>query len=62
MLVLTRRSGETLYLGDAIKVTMVKVQGGQVRLVIDAPKDLNIWREEVAPHGRAGSLGRSHRS
>jgi carbon storage regulator len=47
MLVLTRRTGETVYLGENIKLTMVKVRGGQVRLAIDAPRDVSIRRGEI---------------
>lgn len=51
MLVLTRKAGEAIYLGDDIKLTMVRVRGGQVRIAIDAPKEVRIDREEV--RGRA---------
>lgn len=47
MLVLTRRTGETVYLGENIKLTMVKVRGGQVRLAIDAPREVSIQRGEI---------------
>ena len=47
MLVLTRRAGEALFLGNDIKVTMVKVRGGQVRLAIEAPSSVSIQREEL---------------
>lgn len=47
MLILTRRVGETLVIGDAIEVTVLGVKGNQVRLGIKAPKDVTIHREEV---------------
>jgi len=47
MLVLTRRVGETLIIGDNIKITVVGVKGGQVRLGIDAPKEISVQREEL---------------
>lgn len=47
MLVLTRRTGETFMIGDDIKVTVVNVEGGQVKLGIDAPRDISVHREEV---------------
>lgn len=47
MLILTRKAGESLYLGDDIKVTVLKVQGGQVKLGLDVPKTLTVYREEV---------------
>jgi len=47
MLILTRKAGESLYLGDTIKVTVLKVQGNQVKLGFDIPEDLTVYREEV---------------
>ena len=47
MLILTRKEGESLRLGDDITVTVVSVKGGSVRLGITAPKDVPIHREEV---------------
>lgn len=47
MLILTRRLGEVLRVGDDIKVHVVGVKGGQIRLGVDAPKDVPVHREEV---------------
>lgn len=47
MLVLTCRVGETLIIGDDIKLTIVGVKSGQVRVGIDAPKEVQIQREEL---------------
>jgi carbon storage regulator len=47
MLVLTRRIGETMRIGPHIIVTILGVKGSQVRLGIDAPKDIAVHREEV---------------
>jgi len=47
MLILTRRIGETLKIGDNIDVTVLNVQGGQVRLGINAPRDVAVHREEI---------------
>ena len=47
MLILTRRVGETLMIGDAITVTVLGVKGNQVRLGVNAPKDVPVHREEI---------------
>jgi carbon storage regulator len=47
MLILTRRVGETLMVGDDITVTIVAVRGRQVRIGINAPRDVSVHREEV---------------
>jgi carbon storage regulator len=47
MLILTRRVGETLMVGNDITVTIVAVRGRQVRIGINAPKDVAVHREEV---------------
>ncbi|MCK2094575.1 carbon storage regulator CsrA [Thauera aromatica] len=47
MLILTRRVGETLCIGDALTVTVLGVKGNQVRLGINAPKHVEVHREEI---------------
>jgi carbon storage regulator len=47
MLILTRRVGETLNIGDHIQVTVLGVRGGQVRIGVKAPKDVAVHREEI---------------
>ncbi len=47
MLILTRRVGETLMIGDSVVVTVLGVKGNQVRVGITAPKDVAVHREEI---------------
>jgi carbon storage regulator len=47
MLILTRRVGETLMIGDDVTVTVLGVKGNQVRIGVDAPKDVAVHREEI---------------
>ncbi len=48
MLILTRRVGETILIGDNVAVTVLGLKGNQVRIGIKAPKDVSVHREEVA--------------
>ncbi len=47
MLILTRRVGETLMVGDDVQVTVLSVQGNQVRIGIQAPENVSVHREEI---------------
>jgi len=47
MLILTRKVGEKLIIGDDIVVTILGVNGGQIRIGVDAPKDIEVHREEI---------------
>ena len=47
MLILTRRVGESLMIGDNVDVTVLGIRGNQVRIGIDAPKDVSVHREEI---------------
>ena len=53
MLILTRRLSESLMIGDEITITVLGVKGNQVRLGVDAPKDVAVHREEIYERIRA---------
>ena len=68
MLILTRRVGETLMIGNEVTVTVLGVKGNQVRIGVNAPKDVAVHREEIyerikreedgepAPHSTASKI------
>lgn len=60
MLILTRRMGETLKIGDDIAVTVLGVKGNQVRIGINAPKELPVHREEVYTRIRGEQANGAH--
>ncbi len=69
MLVLTRKLGENIRIGDSVKITVLEVRSGQVKLGIEAPPEIKVHREEIyvriqeearraqRPHGEVGSEG-----
>ena len=54
MLVLTRKLMEKLFIGDDICVTVVRLEGGQVRLGIEAPREISVVRAELVPEREGG--------
>jgi len=61
MLILTRRISESIVIGDDVKLTVLGVKGNQVRIGIDAPKDVSVHREEIYMRiqGEKGGSGAS---
>lgn len=55
MLILTRRSGETVHIGDDVLVTVLGVKGNQVRIGINAPRSVAVDREEIFERKRSES-------
>lgn len=57
MLVLSRKLGEKIVIGDSIVVTVVKIDRNQIRLGIEAPQSVPVYREEIAPARLASGVG-----
>lgn len=57
MLILTRKTGETICIGDNVTVTVLSLKGNQVRLGINAPKEVSVHREEIYERIRKEQLG-----
>ncbi len=57
MLILTRRVGETLMIGDDVTVTVLGVKGNQVRIGVNAPRDISVHREEIYERIKAEQAG-----
>jgi len=47
MLILTRRSGQSLYVGGNIRITVLGIQGKQVKIGLELPEDMTVYRDEV---------------
>jgi carbon storage regulator len=55
MLVLSRKVGECIRIGDDVVITIQEMRGGRVRLAIEAPRNVVVLREELAPRPEKGS-------
>jgi carbon storage regulator len=60
MLILTRRIGETLRIGDEVSVTILALKGNQIRVGIDAPKHVAVHRDEVVQRERGAGEVSGH--
>jgi len=58
MLVLTRNVGQSILIGDDVVITVLALNGGQVRVGIDAPREINIVREELLERDKSQSYER----
>lgn len=59
MLVLTRRIGEKIHIGDDITVTVLGIKGNQIRLGVNAPQDVEVHREEIYRRVQAEKAGKA---
>ncbi|MDH4054995.1 MAG: carbon storage regulator CsrA [Gammaproteobacteria bacterium] len=59
MLILTRRAGETVMIGSDVTITVLGVKGNQVRIGINAPKDVSVHREEIYERIQSEKTGAS---
>jgi carbon storage regulator len=55
MLILSRRVGESVMIGDDVAITVLRVKGNQVRLGVNAPKTVSVQREEISDRVRANA-------
>jgi carbon storage regulator len=56
MLVITRKTGESIVIGDGIEITIADIQKGKVKIAIDAPRNVAIYRKEILDEVRAANL------
>lgn len=60
MLILTRKVSETLMIGDQVEVTILSIKGNQVRIGVNAPKDIPVHREEIYVRIKHEQAARHH--
>lgn len=58
MLIMTRRNGESIEIGDDVTVTVLSIRGNQVRIGVNAPRDVAVHREEIAEKIRMENNGK----
>jgi len=58
MLILTRRPGETIFIGDEVRIKILGIKGNQVRIGIEAPDAVAVHREEIYDRIKAEAVGR----
>lgn len=56
MLVITRKTGETILIGDHIQVTVADIQKGKVKIAIEAPREVSIFRKEIVDEVKAANI------
>jgi carbon storage regulator len=57
MLVLSRKLGEKIFIGENICITVVDIDRGKIRLGIEAPREVAIYRQELLPHAQPAAVG-----
>ena len=60
MLVLSRKEGEKIFIGEDIKITVLEISKSQVRIGIEAPKTIEVDREEIREHKNRERLDQAH--
>lgn len=62
MLVLSRRAGQSFWIGEGVRVTVLSIDRGRTKLGIEAPREVGVRRDELAPKSEAAPLGRGRAS
>ena len=56
MLVLSRKPGESIIIGDDIKVTLIEIKGDNIKVGIEAPKEIPVWRDEIVSEVKSSNI------